>query len=177
MAVRGLVIIYTGEGKGKTTAALGLALRAVGRRMKVLMIQFIKEAGSSGEHFSVGKLEPEFELVPTGKGFVGMAGDTHPFGEHRKAAEMGLELARKRIMSGEYDIVILDEICCALSLGLLRIEDVIELIDKKPEKVTLVLTGRGANPRLLEKADLVTEMREVKHPFEKGKWAKIGIDL
>ena len=177
MSSKGMVILYTGDGKGKTTAALGLALRAVGRGLKVLMIQFIKEEGSSGEHFSSARLHPEFELIATGKGFVGMAGDTHPFEDHKKAAEEGLELARERMLSGEYDVVILDEICNAVNLGLLKLEDVVELIDAKPDKVHLVLTGRDANKELIDRADLVTEMRKVKHPFERGRWARIGIDI
>ena len=174
---RGLVIVYTGDGKGKTTAALGTALRAVGRGFRVLIIQFIKGSWEYGELESLKRLAPELELVRVGKGFVGIVDDTLPREEHEEAAREGFDLARKRVTSGEYDLVILDELNYAVQGGLISIEDVMALVKDKPPELHLLITGRDAHPDLIAAADLVTEMREVKHPYQKGIPAMRGIDM
>lgn len=174
---RGLVIVHTGNGKGKTTAALGTALRAVGHGLKVLIIQFIKGSWRYGELKSLKRLEPELELIRVGKGFVGIIDDKLPREEHVEAARKGLELAREKVVGGEYDLVILDELNYAVLGGLISIEDVLDLVRNKPSWVHLIITGREARPELIELADLVTEMREVKHPYQKGITAQRGIDI
>jgi len=171
----GLVIVYTGKGKGKTTAALGLALRAAGHRMKTLMVQFIKGAWRSGEVEGAKLLSPYLEVLPMGKGFVKTALGK-PGRAHRTAARDALQFSSEAIRSGKYDIIVLDEINVALHLGLLKLETVLELIEKKPTRLTLVFTGEPAHPRIIEKADLVTRMELVKHPFQKNIKAKLGID-
>jgi cob(I)alamin adenosyltransferase len=174
---RGLIIVYTGKGKGKTTAALGIALRAVGYDHKVCMIQFIKGSWHYGEMTSSKRLEPEFELTAIGRGFVGIIDDKSPIEDHKKIAEDALEVARNKINSKTYDIVILDEINYAVNLGLISLKDVLDIISDKPEDVSLVLTGNYAKEEVIEKADLVTEMKEIKHPFKSGIKAKKGIDF
>jgi len=173
----GLVIVYTGKGKGKTTAALGMVLRAVGHGFKVAMIQFIKGSWYYGELTSSSRLEPDFELVAAGKGFVGIIDDNKPIEDHVRAAKEALQISKEKIISGKYDIVILDEINYAVNLKLISAEDVLELIKLKPLKTTLVLTGNYASEKVIESADLVTEMREIKHPYRQGKKAKRGIDF
>jgi cob(I)alamin adenosyltransferase len=173
-----MVIILTGNGKGKTSAALGLALRAVGRENNVLMVQFIKGPWLSGEHESCKKLDPKFKIIKTGKGFVGIGDDKRPRSEHVKAAEDGLALAEKEAMSGAWNVLILDEIWNALSLRLLTHKKISEFIEiTKPLVDHLILTGRGCTPEFIAAADLVTEMREIKHPFSKGVPAAAGIDF
>ena len=174
---KGLVIVYTGKGKGKTTAALGIALRAVGYDHKVCMIQFIKGSWHYGEMTSSKRLEPEFELTAIGKGFIGIIDDKSPIEDHKKVAEEALRVAQEKINSKIYDIVILDEINYAVNLGLINLKDVLEIISNKPDDVSLVLTGNYAKDEVIEKADLVTEMREIKHPFKSGIKAKKGIDF
>ena len=174
---KGLVIVYTGKGKGKTTAALGIALRAVGYDHKVCMIQFIKGSWHYGEMTSSKRLEPEFELTAIGKGFIGIIDDKSPIEDHKKVAEEALRVAQEKINSKIYDIVILDEINYAVNLGLINLKDVLEIISNKPDDVSLVLTGNYAKDEVIEKADLVTEMREIKHPFKSGMKAKKGIDF
>ena len=173
----GLVIVYTGKGKGKTTAALGLALRAIGYNHKVCMIQFIKGSWHYGEMTSSKRLEPEFELTAVGRGFVGIMDDKTPVEEHKRIADEALHVAQEKISSKKYDVVILDEVNYAVNLGLVNLDDVLELIRQKPEDVNLVLTGNHAKDELIELADLVTEMREIKHPFKSGVRAKKGIDF
>ncbi len=173
----GLIMVNTGDGKGKTTAALGTALRACGYGHKVLMIQFVKGPWKSGEQLAAARLAPEFELVKTGKGFFRIMGDRLPEDEHREAARLGLEFAREKILSGAYDLVILDEINNAVADGLLPIEPVLELLDAKPYETHVILTGRNAHPRVIERAHLVTEMTEVKHPYKQGILAQKGIDF
>ncbi|MEO9295287.1 MAG: cob(I)yrinic acid a,c-diamide adenosyltransferase [Nitrososphaera sp.] len=174
---RGLVIVYTGKGKGKTTAALGLVLRAVGHGYKVGMIQFIKGEWYYGELTSSKRLEPEFELIAAGKGFVGIIDDDHPISDHQKAASQALALAKEKLSSGNYDVLILDEINYAVKLNLLGEQDLLDLIASRPAKTTLVLTGNYAPARVIEAADLVTEMKEIKHPYQSGIKAKKGIDF
>jgi len=170
---RGLVQIYTGDGKGKTSAAFGLALRAIGRGLKVYVIQFIKGGFDYGELYVVDKL-PNLKLKAFGRG--SFITEKPPGKRDFQLAEEALTLAEGIIKGGEYDIVILDEINVALSLKLVKIERVLELIKNKPRHVELVLTGRRAPDEIIEAADLVTEMREIKHPFNKGCQARKGIE-
>lgn len=174
---RGLVIVYTGKGKGKTTAALGIALRAVGHGYRVGMIQFIKGEWYYGELTSSRRLEPEFEMIAAGKGFVGIIDDHRPIADHQKAAAQALALAKEKLASGNYDVMILDEINYAVKLNLITEQDVLDLIASKPAKTTIVLTGNYAPALVIEAADLVTEMKEIKHPYQSGIKAKKGIDF
>ena len=177
MSQKGLVIVYTGGGKGKTSAALGLVLRAVGYNHKVCMVQFVKGSWHYGELDSAKRLAPEFELITAGKGFVGILDDKSPREEHVKAANDTLEISKEKIMSGKFDVVILDEINYAIQLELLKLDDVIDMIKSKPAELDLVLTGNHAAKEVIELADLVTEMKEIKHPFKSGIKAKKGIDF
>jgi len=173
----GLTIVYTGKGKGKTTAALGIALRAVGYERKICMIQFIKGSWHYGEMDSSKKLEPEFEMITVGKGFVGIIDDKSTKEDHKKIAKEAIKISNEKIQSGKYDIVILDEINYAVNLELISVEDVLSLIKSKPQNIDLVLTGNYAKDEVIDIADLVTEMREIKHPFQQGIKAKQGIDF
>lgn len=173
----GLVIVYTGGGKGKTTAALGMALRAVGHKKKVCMVQFIKGSWSYGEMTSSKLLEPNFEMIAAGKGFVGIIDDHTSLDDHKEIAKKAINLASDKICSDKYDIVILDEINYAIDLELVQLTDVLDIIDKRPCNVSIVLTGNRAHKQVISKADLVTEMKEIKHPFKKGIKAKKGIDF
>ena len=173
----GLVIVYTGKGKGKTTAALGMALRAIGYEHKICMIQFIKGSWHYGEMDSTAKLGPNFELIAVGKGFVGIIDDKSSKEDHQKIAQEAIKISKDRINSKKYDLVILDEINYAVKLELIKVDDVLELIKNKPENLNLVLTGNYARPEIIEMADLVTEMKEIKHPFQLGIKAKKGIDF
>ena len=174
---KGLTIVYTGGGKGKTTAALGIALRATGYNKKICMIQFIKGSWHYGEMDSSKRLEPEFEMVAVGKGFVGILDDKSPKEDHEKIAQEAIKISNEKIQSGKYDIVILDEINYAVNLQLISVNDVMNLIKTKPESLDLVLTGNHAKDEVIEMADLVTEMKQVKHPFQLGIKAKEGIDF
>lgn len=173
----GLVIVYTGGGKGKTTASLGMALRAAGYNHKICMIQFIKGSWHYGEIDSSKRLEPEFEIIAAGKGFVGIIDDDSPKEEHERVAKEAIKICKEKIQSGKYDIVILDEVNYAINLGLIDVNDVLDLIKTKPTQLNLVLTGNYAVPEIIELADLVTEMKEIKHPYQKGVKAKKGIDF
>ncbi len=170
---RGLVQVYTGNGKGKTTAAFGLVLRAVGRGLKVYIIQFIKGGFDYGELYVMDRL-PNFKLKAFGRGkFVTLK---PPEKEDVELAEEAFQLAKEVVANGEYDIVVLDEINVALNLKLISLEGVLKLIKNKPKHVELVLTGRYAPDEIIDTADLVTEMKEVKHPFNKGYKARKGIE-
>jgi len=173
----GLVIVYTGNGKGKTTAALGMVLRAVGYNLKICMIQFIKGSWHYGEMDSSKRLGPEFELITAGKGFVGIIDDKSPREEHEKMAQEALRISKEKIQSGKYDIIILDEVNYAINLDLIDVNDVLDLINSKPPNLNLVLTGNYVKPKIVEVSDLVTEMNEIKHPFKSGIKAKRGIDF
>jgi cob(I)alamin adenosyltransferase len=177
MPERGLVIVYTGKGKGKTTAALGIVLRAVGHGYKVCMIQFIKGEWYYGELTSSKRLEPEFEMIAAGKGFVGIIDDHHPIGDHQNAAKQAAALAKEKLASGTYDVVILDEINYAAKLNLISEQDILDIIAARSGKTSLVITGNYAPESVIAAADLVTEMREIKHPYQKGIKAKKGIDF
>ena len=177
MSEKGLVIVYTGNGKGKTTAALGLAIRAVGYEHKVCMLQFIKGSWHYGEMDSSKKLEPNFELIAVGKGFVGILDDNSPREEHEKYAAEAVRICREKIFSEKYDVIILDEVNYAITLGLIDVQEIIKIIKEKPSDLDLVLTGRDVKEEIVELADLVTEMKEIKHPFKSGIKAKKGIDF
>lgn len=177
MSEKGFVIVYTGGGKGKTTAALGLALRAIGYNHKVCMIQFIKGSWHYGELDSAKRLEPELEFITVGKGFVGIIDDKSPREDHEKVAEEAIKICKEKISSKKFDVVILDEINYAIDLGLIKTEQIIELIKMKPDSLDLVLTGNHAKQEIIDLADLVTEMKEIKHPFKSGIKAKKGIDF
>jgi cob(I)alamin adenosyltransferase len=171
---QGYVQVYTGNSKGKTTAALGLALRAVGRGFRVCMIQFIKGGGPYGEHLAAARLAPELTIIQTGR--AGWVNKNNPDPEDRRLAAEAFALARRTVTAGEYDLVILDEINGAVGFGLIEVEAVLDLIRHKPAQVELVLTGRNADQRVIDAADLVTEMREIKHYYSVGVAAREGIE-
>jgi cob(I)alamin adenosyltransferase len=172
---RGLILINTGPGKGKTTAALGTGLRAVGNGMRVLMLQFLKGSWHYGELDAVESFEGKFVLKQMGRGFVKVGGaDTDP--ADIRLVESAWDEAREAIYSGEWDMVILDEINYAISYKMLDAAVVAESLRGRPEMVHVILTGRNAHPLLVEIADTVTEMREVKHAYEKGILAQRGIE-
>lgn len=174
---RGLVLVNTGDGKGKTTAALGTVLRAVGYGHRCLIVQFIKGSWSYGEMKSIKRLEPEVEFYRMGKGFVGIIDDKLPREEHEKAAREALVFAKEKLASGEYKLVLLDEIFIAIGLNLITTGDVLGLMEARPPQTTLILTGRGAPAEIIERADTVTEMREIKHAYRKGIMAQRGVDF
>jgi cob(I)alamin adenosyltransferase len=177
MTEKGLIIIYYGNGKGKTTAALGVALRAIGYNHNVCMIQFIKGEWDYGELYSSNKLKPNFELIVTGKGFVGIIDDDHAIEEHIQSSKNALKIAKEKIISGKYNIVILDEINYAIKLNLITESDVVNLLEFKPIELNIIMTGNHLTDKILQLADLVTEMKDVKHPYKKGIKAKKGIDF
>lgn len=167
---KGLVHVYTGDGKGKTTTALGLAMRAVGQGMKVTFIQFLK-GQPCGEHFFASQYQP-FEIVQIS------VGDAFSKSKDQlsREAQQTLSYAEEKILSGNYDLVILDEIFVATNQGLITVKQILDLLDAKPSSVELVLTGRGAPPEIVQRADLVTEMLMIKHPFTEGTSARRGIE-
>ena len=173
---KGLLIVYTGPGKGKTTCALGTAFRAVGQGLRVLMVQFIKGSWHYGELDAAKMLgDDKFEIRPMGRGFVKIGGaETDP--EDIRLAEECWETGREAIYSEKYDLVILDEINYVISYKMLDAAKVAEALKGRPEQVHVICTGRNAHPKLVEAADLVTEMKEVKHPYTKGILAQRGID-
>jgi len=169
----GLIQVYTGNGKGKTTAALGLALRAIGQGMKVCMVQFMKGDENYGE-IKAAKLLPDFTIEQVGRNdFVNL---NSPDPIDIKLAQHGWSIAKNCISSGKYDIVILDEINVAMACGLLDTEQVIEFLLAKPRTVEIVLTGRYASEAVQNIAHLVTEMREIRHPYHQGVQSRIGIE-
>lgn len=174
MSKKGLILLYTGNGKGKTTASLGLAVRAIGHGEKVYMIQFMKGSESYGEVQAVRKYLPGFELIQ--KGLDKFVKKGNPTPEDLKLAGEGMDLARKVISEGKHDLVILDEINVAVDYGLVPEEDVLNLISLKPEHVTLVLTGRYASEKIMAKADMISEVKEIKHHYKKGISAQPGIE-
>lgn len=202
---KGLVEIYTGNGKGKTTAALGLALRALGAGLKVCVIQFLKGAKRYGEHKIAEKLgrlwsptrPTRFKIIQTGRGciFAKSKKDVdckecykrysylpchidpqNPQEVDYRLAQDALNLSKKVINSGKYDLVILDEISLALKYKLINLKEVIKMIKEKPKNIELILTGRGMPKEIIAIADLVSEVREVKHPFSRGISARQGIE-
>ncbi len=173
---KGLVVVITGHGKGKTTTAFGIAVRACGHDMKVCIIQFMKGDLYSGEWDGVKKMGCRVELIPTGKGFCGIQGNPYPFEEHRRNAQDAIQLTRLKMDLGEFDILILDEINNALHLKLVDLEQVLDIIRRKPPLLHLVLTGRDAHAEVIELADTVSEVREIKHAYRKGIEPQPGID-
>jgi cob(I)alamin adenosyltransferase len=172
---RGLIIVNPGPGKGKTTAAMGTALRAVGQGLKVLMLQFLKGSWHYGELDAVQAFGDRFVMKQMGRGFVKVGGaETDP--EDIRMVEQAWSEAEKAILSGEWDLVILDEINYAISYGMLDPKKVAEALKKRPEMVHVILTGRNAHPTIVDLADTVTEMRQVKHAYEKGVEAQRGIE-
>lgn len=172
----GSIIVNTGNGKGKTTAALGIGLRSVGHGMKVLMLQFIKGSRLTGEIAAVRLLEPNFKIVPLGQGFIKK--DREKYSEETiQHARVSWEYAKREIMSDLYDMVILDEINYMISYGLVDVEDVITVLKEKPKRLNVILTGRDAHDKIIELADIVTEMREIKHHYKKGINARKGIEF
>lgn len=173
----GLVIINTGGGKGKTTAALGLALRSAGHGHKVLILQFIKGAWKTGEAKIMERLKPEIEMEQLGKGFIKFKdGKLQITEKDRKNAEESLRYAKEKINSDKYDMIILDEINNVLAYKLVDIREVIDIIRERPKRLSLVLTGRGVPDELIDIADTVSEIREIKHAYSKGIKAKKGLE-
>lgn len=186
-----MILVFTGNGKGKTTAALGQAIRALGQNKKVLMVQFIKGPWISGEDkflkaMSGKRQATKIKIIKTGKGFIKILGDKLPINEHKKSAQKGLELAKKAIKSKKYDLVILDEVNNAVDLKLIKASDVLKILKpvrviqrlprhwqgESPRKSAItdvILTGRNAPKSFIKISDLVTEMKEIKHPFNKNK--------
>ncbi len=194
MKQRGLLLVITGNGKGKTTSSLGLALRSIGQGNKVLMIQFLKSSRAYGEIKAAQKLAPQFEIIQVGQDCVYSPDDKkryqcpacnfachvnpkNPSKKDRQAAQDGFKLAGEKIRSDQYDMIILDEINYAVDYGMIDVESVLKLIKEKPARLHLVLTGRNATPAVVSQADLVTEMLDIKHPFQKGMTSVKGIDL
>ena len=167
---RGIIQICTGDGKGKTTAALGEAMRAAGHGMKVVVIQFLKGT-TAGEHLFVSQFHP-FEIVQLA---VGSSFDKSDEQLEKEARET-LACAEEKILNGQYDLIILDEVFIAINKGFITTAQLVNFLDKKPDSLNLVLTGRNAPPEIIDRADLVTEMRNIKHPFEQGTGAIRGID-
>ena len=172
---KGLIIVNTGPGKGKTTAAMGTALRAVGNGMRVLMLQFLKGSWHYGELDAVQAFGEKFVMKQMGRGFVKVGGaETDP--EDIRLVGQAWEEARHAILSGEWDLVILDEINYAIGYGMLDPAQVAAALRQKPEHVHVILTGRNAHPTIVDLADTVTEMKQVKHAYEKGVMAQRGIE-
>jgi cob(I)alamin adenosyltransferase len=172
---RGLILVITGNGKGKTTSALGMALRACGHGLRTCIIQFMKGDLYAGEWDAVKQLEG-VELSATGKGFCGIQGNLYPFEEHRANAQEAIRLVKEKIASGRFDIVIMDEINNALHLKLVDLDQVLDILRSKPPLLHLVLTGRDAHPQVVDLADTVSEVREIKHAYRKDIEPQPGID-
>jgi cob(I)alamin adenosyltransferase len=181
----GQALVYFGNGKGKTTSAFGVALRAVGRGWKVLMIQYTKmgewpKGEPMGEISGAQRLAPDFEVISTGIGFVNILGDPYTFEEHREAAQKGLQLYKERAASGEYDLIILDEAIGAVSQGQWDLEQLLDVIRTRPRELNLLITGHDDKKAFIDQvialADLATEMVKVKHPFDEGHQARKGLD-
>jgi len=173
---KGLIVVITGYGKGKTTGALGIAVRACGHNMNVCIIQFVKGDLYAGEWDGVKRMGCDVELIATGKGFCGIQGNPYPFEEHRENAQEAIRITHQKMESGRYDILILDEINNALHLRLIDLDQVLEILRCKPPMMHLVLTGRDAHPQVIELADMVSEIKEVKHAYRKGIEPQPGID-
>ena len=184
-----MIVVFTGNGKGKTTAALGAAVRAVGRGQKVLMVQFIKGPWPSGEDFidvikkeglasSMTTQRPSssmFTLKKMGLGFVGILGDQLPIEEHMKAAQRALIYIKEQLPN--YDMIVMDEVNVAVSLKLVSANEVLDILKGLPDDKIVLLTGRDAPQEFLDRADLATEMKEIKHPFNSGKMGKLNVEF
>jgi len=174
---QGLVVIITGNGKGKTTSAMGMVLRASGHGLKTCIIQFMKGDLYSGEWDGVKRLGDLVELHATGKGFCGLHGNPYSKDEHRANAQDAIALAMEKITSGGFDLLVLDEINNALKLRLVDLEQVHALLDARPVKMHVILTGRHAHEELIERADTVSEVNEIKHAYRKKIEPQPGIDF
>lgn len=170
--MKGYIQVYTGNGKGKTTAALGLAIRAAGAGLKVFIAQFIK----MGEYSEIKALKRFEDLIKVEQFGSGRFIKGKPSASDIEAARKGVEKVKAAFTSGQHNVVIMEEANVASGLGLLSVDDILKIMDEKPKDVELVITGRGADSRIIEKADLVTEMKEIKHYFQKGVKARIGIE-
>jgi len=173
---QGLIVVITGHGKGKTTSALGMALRACGHGMRVCIIQFMKGDLYAGEWDGIKRMNCAIELHATGKGFCGIQGNPYPWAEHRANAQDAIDLVHEKITSDNYDLLILDEINNALKLKLVDLEQVLEILHVKPPLMHLILTGRDAHPQVIELADTVSEIHEIKHAYRKKIEPQPGID-
>jgi cob(I)alamin adenosyltransferase len=175
---RGLTLVFTGDGKGKTTAAVGLTVRAAGNRMRVFFLQFIKGQWKTGEREILRGLQG-VDLEVTGRGFTieSLRNPRIPMEDHAAAAAHGWRMAQQIVREGDYDMVVLDEILGAVKAGLVPLPELIALVQSKPAELHLVLTGRGAPPELVEVADLVSEIQPVKHPLQQGIKAQRGIEF
>lgn len=175
-----MIAVFTGNGKGKTTASIGHMVRAVGYGKRALMLQFIKGPWKSGEHFFDDRyaktLGNNLRIIRSGKGFVGILGDEVPFSEHKKYAKQTLKKAKAAIGGKQWDVIALDEIHVALKLKLLTVKEVLAMLKKVPKEKVVILSGRDAPRKIIAMADLVTEMKEIKHPFQKGVLAQKGFD-
>lgn len=173
---RGLIVVITGNGKGKTTSALGMAVRACGHGLRVCIIQFMKGDLYAGEWDGIKLLDCAIELHATGKGFCGIQGNPYPWAEHRANAQDAIDLVHEKIGSGSFDLLILDEINNAVQLRLVDLEQVLAILRAKPPLMHLILTGRDAHPEVVALADTVSEVKEIKHAYRKDIEPQPGID-
>src|SRR6185369_16807287 len=173
---QGLIVVITGNGKGKTTSAVGMAVRACGHDMRVCIIQFMKGDLYAGEWDGIKQMKCAIELHATGKGFCGIQGNPYPWAEHRANAQDAIDLVQEKMASGAFDLIILDEINNALKLKLVDLEQVLNIIRRKPSLMHLILTGRDAHPQVIELADTVSEVLEIKHAYRKDIEPQPGID-
>lgn len=170
----GKIQVFTGDGKGKTTAAMGLAVRAIGRGYKVFIVQFLKAPNTSGEQIAFQALAPMITIKPMGRnGFIFERG-YEP--QDKDMAKQAMDEVREAMQSGNFDIIVLDEVNVAVDFGLVDVQDVLDLMNSKPDNIELVLTGRNARPEIINRADLVLEMKKIKHHFDKGVRAREGIE-
>lgn len=185
MINKGLIYILTGDGKGKTTAAFGLAMRAAGYKLRSLIVQFIKDKSkSSGEVKFLSQKANSQQLIANridiytmGAGFVGILGDKKPKKIHEQKTQEAFALMMKKLQQKKYSLVILDEINVAIDLGLIDADEIIKFLKSKPKDLNVVLTGRNAHKKIIELADMVSEIKNIKHPFDKGNRAQKGIDF
>ncbi|MFH2066310.1 MAG: cob(I)yrinic acid a,c-diamide adenosyltransferase [Pseudomonadota bacterium] len=170
--MKGYIQVYTGNGKGKTTCAIGLSVRAAGAGLRVFIAQFIK----SGDYSEVKALKRFSDLITLKQFGTGRFIKGKPSAEDIRSAQEGLRMIRQEISSGQYDMIVLEEANVAVTCGIIRLEDLLDIMAHKPDNLELVITGRNAAPEIIEKADLVTEMKEIKHYYNNGVQARIGIE-
>ena len=173
---KGLIIVHTGDGKGKTTAAIGMAFRGAGHKLKSLIIQFIKGSWKYGELEAAKNMSQWLDIIPMGKGFIRLDKDG-PDIDDEKAIAHAWDFFSEKMASKEYDMIILDEINYVISYDLIKVETLIKALKDKPENLHIVLTGRDVHPEIIKIADLVTEMKEIKHPFKNGIKAQKGVEF
>jgi cob(I)alamin adenosyltransferase len=173
---QGLVVVLTGNGKGKTTSSMGMVLRAVGHGMRVCVIQFMKGDLYSGEWDGVKLLGEQVDFTSTGKGFCGIQGNPYPHSEHRENAQDAIQLVHEKMSSKDFDLMVLDEINNGLQLKLVDLDQVLNILDNRPEQLHLILTGRDAHPDIIERADTVSEVTEIKHAYRKDIEPQPGVD-